>query len=270
MLTDEVVSSFDRCPSPRLRALMEGLVRHAHAFVEETGLTTEEWLSAIEFLTRTGKTCSDTRQEFILLSDVLGVSMAVVGVDTEPGAPSSTENTVLGPFFVDGAPAVRNGDDLAMGACGAPCRVTGTVVGTNGAPVAAARVDVWHADEEGVYDVQRSEQSMPSARGWVASEADGRFWFRTVVPTSYPVPTDGPVGELLAATGRGSMRPAHIHFMVTADGFEQLVTHVFVAGDPYLGEDAVFGVRESLVLPFVEQDDGQAVHVELRLRPASA
>jgi hydroxyquinol 1,2-dioxygenase len=233
--------------------VLNSLVRHLHAFIADVGLTEDEWVSAIEFLTETGRITDERRQEFILLSDVLGASMLVIALNHR--VPSrATESTVIGPFFVEDAPRHENGDDLAKGAAGEPCVVTGRVVATNDEPIAGARIDVWQADDAGMYDVQYDDLPEARGRGHLFSGSDGRFWFRTVRPSSYPIPTDGPVGRLLRETGRSPMRPAHIHFRIAAEGYETLTTHVFAAGDPFLGTDAVFGVKESLVARFGPSD----------------
>jgi hydroxyquinol 1,2-dioxygenase len=235
--------------------VLDSLVRHLHGFITEIGLSEDEWLSGIEFLTETGHITDERRQEFILLSDVLGASMLVIGLNHRVSN-EATESTVFGPFFVDGAPRYENGDDLANGAPGESCLVTGRVLSTSGEPIAGARIDVWQADDAGLYDVQYDDLTDARGRGHLFSDSEGRFWFRTVHPTPYSIPTDGPVGRLLRAAGRSPMRPAHIHFRIAADGYETLTTHVFAAGDPFLDTDAVFGVKESLVAPFVASEDG--------------
>jgi hydroxyquinol 1,2-dioxygenase len=256
-LTQAVLASFGQATGERLRAVMQSLVRHLHAFVREVELTEEEWARGIEFLTRTGRITSDQRQEFVLLSDVLGISMLTIGINhRRPGA--ATESTVFGPFFVEGSPRFEPGADLSAGAPGEPCLVQGRVRSVAGAPVPGARVEVWQADDQGLYDVQYDDLDHARARGHLFSGGDGRFWFWTVRPTAYPIPTDGPVGELLAAANRSVMRPAHVHFMVEAPGFQKLTTHVFVAGDPYLDADAVFGVKRSLVTEFHGHPPGTA------------
>lgn len=255
-VTDAVVASFAGTKNDRLREVMNSLTRHLHAFARDVRLTEDEWEAGIGFLTRVGHITDDRRQEFILLSDVLGLSMQVVGINA-PADPRTTESTVFGPFFVDGAPEIPLGGDIANGASGTPCWVTGTVTDTTGAPVAGARLDVWEADDDGLYDVQR-EGTGVAGRGWLRSGPDGGYRFWSVRPSAYPIPADGPVGDLLAATGRGPMRPAHLHFKVTAPGFRTLVTHIFVAGDPYLGSDAVFGVKESLIVKVTEHPPGTA------------
>ena len=250
-LTDQVVGSFAGAGSERFRAVLESLVRHLHAFVDDVRLTDDEWHAAISFLTRTGQQCDDRRQEFVLLSDVLGVSMKTVGVNASAD-PSVTPSTVFGPFFVAGSPLVEAGGDLAHGASGRPCWVEGTVRGVAGEPLSAARVEVWEADADGFYDVQLGADVV-GGRGHLFTDEAGGFRFWSVRPAAYPIPTDGPVGELLAAGGRGSMRPAHIHFMISAPGYRTLTTHVFAAGDDHLRDDAVFGVKAALVADFVER-----------------
>jgi hydroxyquinol 1,2-dioxygenase len=242
--------------SERLRLVLDSLVRHLHGFITEDGLSEDEWLSGIEFLTETGHVTDERRQEFILLSDVLGASMLVIGLNHRVSN-AATESTVFGPFFVEDAPRYENGDDLANGAPGETCLVSGHVLSTRGEPIAGARVDVWQADEAGMYDVQYDDLPEARGRGHLFSDSEGRFWFRTIRPSPYPIPTDGPVGLLLRAAGRSPMRPAHIHFRVAADGYETLTTHVFAAGDPFLDTDAVFGVKESLVVPFATSEDAR-------------
>jgi hydroxyquinol 1,2-dioxygenase len=256
-LTNAVLASFEGAGDKRFKTIADSLVRHLHAFATEVQLTEEEWLAGIDFLTRTGHITDDKRQEFILLSDVLGLSMLVVGMNNRR-PPEATESTVFGPFFVEGAPAFANGDDLGAGAPGVPCFMAGRVMSVDGEPIAGARVDVWQADEDGFYDVQYKDLDDPRGRGHLTTEDDGRFWFWSVKPEAYPVPADGPVGDLLTAGGRGAMRPAHVHFKVTADGFQTLITHVFVEGDEYLDSDAVFGVRSHLIGPFEYHEPGEA------------
>jgi hydroxyquinol 1,2-dioxygenase len=253
-LTDAVVESFTT--EGRFTTVMTSLVRHLHAFASEVELTEAEWFAGIDFLTRVGHMTDEKRQEFILLSDVLGLSMLVVGINNRRPA-AATDSTVFGPFFVEGSPEFANGDDLANGAPGEPCDVSGRVVDLEGKPVPGALIEVWQADEDGFYDVQYSDLQQPRGRGHLRSDADGRFWFQTVKPEAYPIPDDGPVGELLRAGGRGPMRPAHIHFKIDAEGYQTLITHVFAEGDEHLDSDAVFGVRENLIGEFRRGDDGR-------------
>lgn len=252
-LTDQVVASLDGAADPRFREVMTALVRHLHAAAREVRLTEAEWQAAITFLTRAGQACDDRRQELVLLSDVLGISMLTVTVNQAP--PGVTESTVVGPFFVADAPHVPLGGDLARGAPGTPCWVSGTVRSSDGTALAGARLDVWEADDEGLYDVQRPGGEL-TGRGHLLADDAGGFRFWSVRPAAYPIPDDGPVGELLAAAGRGPMRPAHVHFRISAPGHRTLTTHVFAAGDPWLGDDAVFGVKDSLVAEFVEHGPG--------------
>jgi hydroxyquinol 1,2-dioxygenase len=256
LLTRQVTESFAHAGSPRYRTVMQSLVRHLHAFVGEVNLTEAEWRAAIDFLTRTGQLCDDRRQEFVLLSDVLGASMATI-VGNEPAAPGATGASVLGPFFVEGSPHFELGADISGGASGQPCHVSGSVRDTTGAPVPAARVEVWESDEDGRYDVQY-DTGRVAGRGHLFTDAHGGYRFWSVRPAPYPIPDDGPVGELLAAACRGPMRPAHIHFMVSAPGMHTLTTHIFVDGGEYLDSDAVFGVRPSLVKRFTTEPAGRA------------
>ena len=254
-ITQAVLARLAETPDPRLKEIMTSLVQHLHAFAREVKLTEAEWFKGIEFLTATGHKCDDQRQEFILLSDTLGLSMLTVAMNNDKPA-GCTEATVFGPFHVEGAPHYAHGDDVANGAKGEPCVVRGRVLGIDGNPVPHAVVEVWQADAEGHYDVQYADLGHHQARGILSSGPDGRFHFRTIVAEAYPIPVDGPVGDMLRATRRHPWRPAHLHFMIKAEGFETLITHVFRDGDRYLDSDAVFGVRQSLVADWVRQADG--------------
>lgn len=252
-LTDEVLRRVRNAPDARLRQVMANLVRHLHGFVREVRPTQEEWSRGIRFLTETGHWCDDQRQEFILLSDTLGASMLVDAI--HHGGDGVTESTVLGPFFVEDAPERPMGAAIMKpGTPGAPCEVSGTVRDAKGRPIAGARIDVWEAQGDGLYDVQKAGGL--NARARFRTGADGRYWFRCVKPVSYPVPHDGPVGRMLRATGRHPMRPGHLHFRIAARGCETLVTHLFVKGDRYLDSDAVFGVKRSLVVDFRKRRGG--------------
>ncbi|MCY1159478.1 MAG: hydroxyquinol 1,2-dioxygenase [Citricoccus sp.] len=253
-LTANVLRSFEDCQDPRLKQLMQGLVKHLHAFIRDVRLTEEEWNKAIEFLTAVGHITDDRRQEFILLSDVLGASMQTINVNNA-AYKDATEATVFGPFFVDDAPEIPIGGDIAGGAPGQPCWVEGTVTDTDGNPVPNARIEVWEADEDGFYDVQYTDDRV-AGRAHLFSDQDGQYSFWGLTPTPYPIPHDGPVGQLLEATGRSPMRASHLHFMVTAPECRTLVTHIFVTGDELLKYDTVFGVKQSLVKDFVEQPAG--------------
>ncbi|GIF17567.1 hydroxyquinol 1,2-dioxygenase [Actinoplanes tereljensis] len=281
-LVDRVVASFDGTPDPRLKELMQALTRHLHAFVREVRLTEAEWQQAIAFLTATGHISDDRRQEFILLSDVLGASMQTVTVNNQAYG-DATEATVFGPFFVAGSPEIPLGGDISGGAAGQPCWVEGTVTDAAGKPVPHAKIEVWEADDDGFYDVQYGDDRT-AARGHLHTDADGSYRFWAITPTPYPIPHDGPVGRLLAATNRSPMRASHLHFLVEAPGLRTLVTHIFVRGDELLAADSVFGVRNSLVKDFQAQPpatptpDGRAlsdqpwsrVRFDIVLAPAAA
>ncbi len=254
-VTQAVMDLISDTPDPRLKFVLTSLITHLHNFAREVALTEQELLAGILFLTATGQKCDDKRQEFILLSDVLGLSMLTVAMNNKKPE-GCTESTVFGPFHVEGAPVYENGADISHGALGDPCLVRGTVKDLNGAPIAGAVLEVWQADAAGYYDVQYPDLETHQARGILKSQEDGSFEFRTVVAVAYPIPTDGPVGDLLRATGRHPWRPAHLHFMIKAKNYETLVTHVFRNGDQYLDSDAVFGVRQTLVADWIKQPDG--------------
>jgi hydroxyquinol 1,2-dioxygenase len=257
-ITDAVLDRIADVGQPRIKQISEALVRHLHAFIREVRPTQREWEQGIEFLTRTGHMCDDKRQEFILLSDTLGVSMLVDAINH--GAQEGvTDTTVLGPFFVQAAPEKKLGEDISGGMEGDPMIVTGSVSTPDGKPIANATIDVWHSDDDGYYDVQQLDKIGDLAmRARFHADAEGRFRFWSIKPAAYPIPHDGPVGDMLEAQGRHPWRPAHVHFMISAPGFEQLVTHVFVAGDKYLDSDVVFGVKDTLIREFVRKDAGEA------------
>ena len=247
---DVVLARMGENIDPRVREVMTSVIKHLHAAVKEIRPTYEEWMTAIQFLTRTGHTCSEWRQEFILLSDTLGVSMLVDAINNDHGT-EATENTVLGPFYVENPPHRENGFNICLDGKGQPMVVRGRVVDTLGAPIAGATVDAWQTNEDGYYDVQQKGiQPDMNLRGIFTTNEKGEFWFRSAKPRYYPIPGDGPMGELLAAMGRGVIRAAHIHFIVKAAGFETVITHVFPPDCPYLEIDAVFGVKESLIGAF--------------------
>lgn len=254
-ITDEVLRRNGPNADPRLRQVMASLVRHLHDFAREVELTEAEWFEGIRFLTETGHITDDRRQEFILLSDTLGLS-TLVTAQNQRKPTGCTEATVFGPFHVEDAPAVEDGGDVARGAPGEPCFVSGRVRTLDGEPVPGAEVQVWQADAEGLYDVQYPGLDTHRARGVLRTQADGRFHFRSILAEPYPIPHDGPVGRLLERLGRHPWRPAHLHFMITAPGCERLITHVFREGGRYLDSDAVFGVRESLVADWVRHPGG--------------
>ena len=254
-ITQAVIARFADTPDPRLKEIMTSLVQHLHSFAREVKLTEDEWMRGIEFLTAVGHKTDDKRQEFILLSDTLGLSMLTVAMNNDKPA-GCTEATVFGPFHVEGAPHYRLGDDVANGAVGQPCEVRGHVRGSGGEPVPGAVIEVWQADAEGKYDVQREGTAGHRARGVLESGTQGEYHFKTILAEAYPIPDDGPVGDMLRATRRHPWRPAHLHFMIKAPGYETLITHVFRNGDQYLDSDAVFGVRQSLIADWVKQPDG--------------
>jgi catechol 1,2-dioxygenase len=253
--TAAVLERLSGCDDPRLKQIMISVINHLHAVVREVEPTIDEWTTAIDFLTETGRITQ--RQEFILLSDILGISM-LVDVINHRKPSGATESTVLGPFHIPGAPLKRMGDTISLDGKGEPTFVSGRVLDPDGTPIAGATLDVWQTSADGFYDMQDPGQPRMNLRGLFTTAADGRFFFRTVKPASYPIPNDGPVGSLLLAMGRHPMRPAHIHFIVGAPGFEPVTTHMFVAGDQYLESDAVFGVRDSLIVDFVPTDDPTA------------
>jgi len=267
-LTAEVLRRIAGTPDARLKQVMTSMVKHLHAFVREVRPTQAEWFEGIRFLTNTGHMCDDKRQEFILMSDTLGVSMLVDFINYGKLG-QATESTVLGPFFVEGAPEMPLGASIARpGTAGEPCVVSGTVKDLRGRPIAGAVIDVWEGGADGLYDVQKPDGTNLRAR--FRSDAQGGFHFRCITPVSYPVPHDGPVGKMLVATGRHPMRPGHLHFMIEAPGCETLITHLFVKGDKYLDSDAVFGVKASLIVDFGKKNAaGEAIcNYDFVLKPA--
>ena len=254
-----VISRIAADTDPRLRQIVSVLVKHLHAAVKELEPSQEEWLQAIQFLTATGHKCDDWRQEFILLSDVLGVSMLVDAINNRKPSGAS-ESTVLGPFHVDGAPELAMGADICLDQKGEPMLVRGRILDTEGNPIAAAKIDVWQANDEGFYDVQQQGiQPEFNLRGVFRTGSDGAYWFRGVKPKYYPIPADGPVGQMLQALGRHPYRPAHLHYIITANGFAPLTTHIFDPDDKYIHSDAVFGVKQSLMAKFDWIDQPQAI-----------
>ncbi|MCP3712436.1 hydroxyquinol 1,2-dioxygenase [Paraburkholderia sp. CNPSo 3274] len=257
-ITQAVLDRLTGCASPRTRQISEALVRHLHAFVKEIEPSEAEWADAIAFLTRTGQMCSDTRQEFILLSDTLGVSMLVDAINHrfDEGA---TQTTVLGPFYMEEARDFPLGAHISRESDGSALIVEGTIEDARGNPIAGALIETWHADHRGFYDVQRDTgKSALDMRARFHTDRNGRFWYRSIVPAAYPIPNDGPVGRMLDAQGRHPFRPAHVHFKLSAPGFETIVTHVFIDGDPYLESDVVFGVKDALITKLL-RIDGQVI-----------
>jgi hydroxyquinol 1,2-dioxygenase len=256
-ITQIVLARHAEASNPRLKQIMTSVVQHLHAFVRDVQLSEDEWFQGIQFLTEVGHITDDKRQEFILLSDTLGLSMLVTALNNRKPL-GCTESTVFGPFFVEGAPFYENGADVGNGAKGEPCFVAGQITGLDGEPVPDARIDVWQADSDGFYDVQYTDTQEAHGRGSLRSLPDGTFQFRSITAESYPIPHDGPVGRMLTALGRHPWRPAHLHFMIDAPGYERLITHVFRSGDKYLDSDAVFGVRSSLIANWKRHESGTA------------
>jgi len=262
-ITAQVLARFAATPDPRLKQIMLALIKHLHAFVKDVELTETEWFQAIEILTEAGKMCSDKRQEFILFSDTLGVSMVVDLLDHRKPE-GATESTVFGPFHRLGAPEMAPGGNIAhRDTTGAPALVSGRVLDLDGKPIADAKLDVWQTQSNGLYDAQDENPDELHMRGKFRTDSAGRYLLRTVVPVNYPIPSDGPVGAMLKATGRHPMRPAHIHFVVTADGYDGVTTHLFDRTDPYLESDAVFAVKDSLICDFTRHDEPTAEAAKL-------
>ncbi|SFM04761.1 dioxygenase [Variovorax sp. OV329] len=286
-LTKEVLATLEGCKDERFRFLMSELIQHLHDYVRKVDLKPEEWMAALQFLTATGQTCDDKRQEFILLSDTLGVSMMVVALAqarasaSERAATPATEATVQGPYYWEGAPDRDLGEDIAVGVPGEPAFYAGRVTDTEGRPIANAVLDVWSGDGEGVYDMQIEGPAQMRARGRLRTDAQGRYWFWSIRPSYYPIPMDGPVGSMIERMGRDCNRPGHIHMIVSAEGHVPVTTHLFVADSPYLQTDVVFGVRDSLIVPFEQRpagtaDDGREMprpywtaHYDFRLAPSA-
>jgi hydroxyquinol 1,2-dioxygenase len=257
-LTKQVLAAYAGTPDPRLRELLTSLITHLHAFAAETRLTRQEWLAGVEFLAATGQKCDAERQEFILLSDVLGFSSLVDLINAADGA---TESTVLGPFYVPGAPTRAMGEQIGRPEDGIPTLVRGRVTDAAGRPLDGATLDVWQSNSDGLYDTQDPQQPPFNLRGVFVTGPDGGYHFRTVRPASYPVPVDGPVGDLLRGAGRHNWRAAHIHLIVSAPGHRPVTTHIFDAENPYLDSDTVFGVKDSLVRHFRPAGTGDPADV---------
>jgi hydroxyquinol 1,2-dioxygenase len=258
-LTVAVQQTFDGSTDERFREVFVCLVKHLHDFAREVRLTGDEWFTAMDFLERVGKISTPTRQEVVLLSDILGLSMLLDKINQQTES-STTDSALLGPFYVEGRPTADNGDDISDGVTGTPMFVTGRVVDEHGKPVAGAHVDTWHSDGDGFYDVQQAEKlhNEFAMRALLTTDEDGRFWYRSITPRYYPVPTDGPCGEILRAANRSPMRPQHVHFWFTAEGYQPLITQLFWRDDPYIGRDAVFADQDSLMAEFVRHDPGAA------------
>ncbi|SOX54816.1 hydroxyquinol 1,2-dioxygenase [Mycobacterium ahvazicum] len=258
-ITDEVLKTFDTATDERFRQLFRSLVQHLHDFAREVRLTGDEWFTAMDFIERLGKISSPTRQEVVLLSDILGLSMLLDKINEQTGG-SATDSALLGPFYVQDRPTAPNGADIANGVAGTPMFMAGRVVDEQGRPIAGAQVDTWHSDGTGFYDVQMTEplHGEFAMRALLTTDHDGKFWYRSITPRYYPVPTDGPCGEILRAANRSVMRPQHVHFWFHADGYQPLITQLFLKDDPYIDCDAVFSAQESLKADFVRHEPGVA------------
>jgi hydroxyquinol 1,2-dioxygenase len=260
-LTKAVLRRWEDIPEPRLRQVMQSAIKHLHAFVSEVRPTPGEWFEAIKFLTAVGQRCDDKRQEFILLSDTTGVSMLVDEINNRR-VPGATPSTVEGPFHIPNAPEFENGADMAHKAPGIPCFITGTVRGLDGQPIVGAVLDLWQTDGEGLYEEQRRTTG-PWMRGIYKTQSDGSYSVRTVAPISYTIPMDGPVGAFFNRTNMSHIRPAHIHFAISAPGYHYLVTHLFQKGDEYIDNDVVYGVKDPLIVEFVKKPPGKATNGDL-------
>jgi hydroxyquinol 1,2-dioxygenase len=256
-VTAAVLARMDQCQDARFKQVMSSLITHLHDFVRDVKLTEAEWITAIQFLTDTGKTCTEKRQEFILLSDTLGVSILVITINN-PASGGTTDSTVLGPYYWEGSPELPLGANLAVDVKGEPTYYSGRVLSSDGTPIAGAILDIWSGDGEGTYDMQMEGDVGMKARGRIRTDAQGRYSFRSIKPEYYPVPTDGPVGRMLNKMGRHPMRPGHIHMIVSAAGHHAVTTHLFAAGSQYIDSDAVFGVKESLITAFAKHPAGTA------------
>ncbi|QPC80340.1 hypothetical protein HYE68_011092 [Fusarium pseudograminearum] len=253
-ITENVHAINSQCSSLRLKYILERVVTHLHDLARETRLTTDEWMAAIQFLTQVGQICTDVRQEFILLSDILGLSLLVDSID-HPKPKGSTEGTVLGPFHTHEAEHVGEGSLISHDPDGEPLLVLCTLKDINGAPIGGASIDVWETDSKGFYDVQHADRNGPDGRAVLKSDSEGNFWFKAIVPVPYPIPHDGPVGKLLKVLGRHPYRPSHMHFMFKKDGYDPLITALYLKDDPYESTDAVFGVKDSLVVSIQKVTD---------------
>jgi catechol 1,2-dioxygenase len=267
-ITDESIRRLKDTTDPRLREILTLLIRHLHAFVREVKPTQDEWFAAIQFLTAVGHKSDQERQEFILLSDTLGVSMLVDSINHRGQAAGVTESSVLGPFYRAGAPLYPNGAAIFKDTTGDPVTVGGTVRSSSGKPIAGALVDVWQTAPNGFYYSQDPDQSEFNLTGRFHTETDGSYRFITLRPHSYPIPTDGPVGDMLRATRRNIYRPAHIHFRVSAPGHREVVTELYTRGDPYIASDPVFGVKQNLEVDYVEEPTGFRLDYDFTLQPA--
>jgi hydroxyquinol 1,2-dioxygenase len=256
-ITDQAVARWNTTHNPRLRELITKLIPHVHAYAKEVKLTHAEWLAGLNFLAKVGQWTTDARGENILLSDVMGLSMLTVMLNDHLPK-GATPHTVLGPFYVDDSPELEAGGNMAEGVAGEPCFITGQVRNLKGEPIAGATLDMWQADDEGIYEVQLAEKSGPYLRGVYHSGPDGRFLVKTIAPLGYSIPMDGPVGDLIKTTEISHFRPAHIHFIMSAPGYQKIITHLFKRGTEYLENDVVYGVKQELIADFTRHEPGLA------------
>jgi catechol 1,2-dioxygenase len=265
---EQALSRLQATGDPRLKQVLEAFTRHMFAFINEVKPTEDEWMTGIQFLTDVGQICDDARQEFILFSDTFGITM-LVDHHNHQAQEGITDTSVLGPFYRPGAPSYENGESISQDDVGEPVVIDGRITDGQGTPIANAKLDVWQTSPCGRYQVEDKSQPDFNLCGVYHSDADGRFEVRTVKPVSYRVPDDGPAGQLLNATGRHAFRPAHVHFIVSADGYEPVVTQLFTDDDDYLESDVVFGVKDSLVVHYDQEGDGYQVSYDFGLRPAA-
>ncbi len=264
-LTELALKQWEACHSPRLRQIMQSLVKHLHGFTREVDLTQDEWLTAVQWLAKTGQISSDKRQEFILLSDVLGISMLVDAINHR-FPEGATPSTVVGPFHIDDSPEMAMGANVAEGLAGETCFLVGSVCDMDGKPVAGAKLDIWQADADGLYESQLgSEESV--LRAIFHTGADGKYLIQTIAPPGYSIPMDGTVGDLLRETDISHFRPAHIHFFITAPGYETLITHLFKKGAKFIDSDVVFGVKDKLIVEFEKHAPGKTPTGEISSQP---
>jgi hydroxyquinol 1,2-dioxygenase len=273
-ITDAALEQMASTPNPRFKQVMEALVRHLHAFAREADLTPEEWLEGIRFLTAVGQKCTAHRQEFILLSDTLGMSSLINALHDKRATDAATKSSLLGPFYRQDAPMMKLGDSIIFKSKGSEVVFYGRVIDSDGKGIPNALVQVWEPDETGNYDLQQHDPSEMDLRGCFRTDARGDYYFRGVCPTGYMIPMDGPVGDMIRAQRRHGYRPAHIHFVIGAPGYRELVTALYVDGDAHIDSDTVFGVSDSLVISVNKKDTASplphlpSVHYDFRLAAA--
>lgn len=274
-ITDAVIDQMSATRDARLKEIMNAAVRHLHAFACEVNLTPDEWIQGIRFLTATGHACTEYRQEFILLSDTLGLSSLVNSLNDRRSIQESTKSSLLGPFYRQDSPTFELGQSIAENCPGEAIGIYGRVMTATGRPIAHASIEVWQPDENGFYDLQKQDPSQMELRGRFFSDAEGRYFFRTIKPTGYKIPMDGPVGDMVRAQGRHGWRPAHIHFLVGASGYREAITALYMADDEHIDSDTVFGANESLVTEPKSGDSASpfgalpSIHFDFKLAAAA-